>query len=106
MMDFALSPRDRAIRMLNYRKPQHPPDIYYIRRNPDLFQMYRDPREYQKLKDKAPQCNRHMYELFDLDHSHQQEDGLDLHQLGSHGKSRRTLINKNDPYFTMYSNGF
>ena len=103
-MDNLLSPRDRAIRMLNHKKPQHPPDIYFIRRNPDLFRMYRDPREFQKLKAEAPQCNKHMYELFDLDKTDQfcrYESGQSLAK-----SSKRTLTNRNDPYFTKYSASF
>jgi len=32
--------REKVLRLLNQKQPQHPPDIYFIRRNPDLFDKY------------------------------------------------------------------
>ena len=34
--------RGRAQKLLNYRKPEHPPDIYFIRRKPELLDKYLD----------------------------------------------------------------
>lgn len=39
--------------MLNYREPQHPPDVYFIRRNPEMVKKYLDPKEMQTLIQKA-----------------------------------------------------
>ena len=86
-----LSARDRAIMMLNHRKPQHPPDIYFIRRNPLLLSKYKDPNNFEQLRNDAPTINKHTYELFDLNEEVQPTI------LGSDSK-KRVLMN-NDPYF-------
>lgn len=44
-MDFYAPSRKQALNKLNYRKPQHPPDIYFIRRNADFLTRYMDPQE-------------------------------------------------------------
>ena len=43
------SARNRAVKLLNYRKQQFPPDIYYIRRDPVLYEKYLDPYNYMEL---------------------------------------------------------
>ena len=37
---FVRAGRERALHSLNYRRPEHPPDIYYIRRNPDMVKRF------------------------------------------------------------------
>ena len=44
-MDFYAPSRKQALNKLNYRKPQHPPAIYFIRRNADFLTRYMDPQE-------------------------------------------------------------
>ena len=34
------SMKNKALSVLNTRKPQYPPDVYYIRRNPNVLQNY------------------------------------------------------------------
>lgn len=45
--------RERAVKLLNSRKPEHPPDIYYIRRNEELFDRYIDQEAITALKNEA-----------------------------------------------------
>ena len=55
-------PKKRARSILNYRQPQHPPDIYYIRRTPDLLSKYlHDDDEMQKVVENVPESLRHNY---------------------------------------------
>ena len=43
------------MQLLNHRKPEHPPDIYFIRRNPKLLDKYLDPVEMDGLvREAAP----------------------------------------------------
>ena len=59
--------RKRAVQLLNHRKPEHPPDIYFIRRNPALLDRYLDNEEMDQLiKDAAPRLKVN-YRLFSLD---------------------------------------
>ena len=41
--------RKRALKLLNQTKPEHPPDIYYIRRNDKLLEKYLDKDEFKTL---------------------------------------------------------
>jgi hypothetical protein len=52
---------------LNYRKPEHPPDIYFIRRNPQLLDKYLDQEEMDALIKEAPPKFKLNYNLFKLD---------------------------------------
>ena len=40
---------DRALQLLNKCKPQHPPDIYYIRRNKEMLDRFLDQSQMDKL---------------------------------------------------------
>ena len=53
--------------MLNYKKPEHPPDIYFIRRKPELLDKYLDESEMNDLVKEAPQKFKLNYNLFRLD---------------------------------------
>ena len=53
--------------MLNYKKPEHPPDIYFIRRNQELLNKFMDDREMNKLIKEANPRYRDNYKLFSLD---------------------------------------
>ena len=46
--------RKRAVRLLNLKKPQHPPDIYFIRRNVNLLEKYLDDHEMEDVVNNAP----------------------------------------------------
>ena len=59
--------RGRALKLLNGKKPQHPPDIYFIRRQPDLLDKYLDQEEMQDLVNVAPNKSKLNYNLFSLD---------------------------------------
>ena len=59
--------RRRACNLLNYRKPEHPPDIYFIRRKPHMLDKYLDKQEMHSIINDAPNKYRLNYELFQLD---------------------------------------
>jgi tRNA nucleotidyltransferase (CCA-adding enzyme) len=44
-----MTARKRALQLLNTQKPEHPPDIYYIRRNDKLLAKYLDKDEFDIL---------------------------------------------------------
>ena len=52
---------------LNLGKPQHPPDIYFIRRNPQLLEKYLNPKEMEALINEASPKFKFNYNLFKLD---------------------------------------
>ena len=84
--------RARAMKLLNHRKPEHPPDIYFIRRNPEMLDKYLDEDEMESLiKDAAPKF-RGNYSLFSLD-----PDERDIiRKIKNH---KRNLLNPEDPFF-------
>ena len=41
----------RAKRMLNEKKPQHPPTVFYIKRTPHLLEKYSKKEELEKVID-------------------------------------------------------
>ena len=94
-MDFYAPSRKEALGKLNYRKPQHPPDIYFIRRNADFLSKYTDPREMMKLKKEAQPKFRVNYDLFSLDPD-EKDIILDIKYR------KRSLVNPNDPFFTKH----
>lgn len=58
---------ERALYKLNYRLPEHPPDIYYIRRDPDLVKRFLNRQdEYNELIQRAHPNYRAGYRLFSL----------------------------------------
>ena len=59
--------RQRALKLLNHRKPEHPPDIYFIRRKPELLDKYLDQQEMEMLVREAPPKFKLNYNLFRLD---------------------------------------
>lgn len=54
----------KVLEQLNYKKPQFPPDVFYIKSRPDLIKKYLDPKEYQKLIDEAEPKKRDYYKFF------------------------------------------
>ena len=52
---------------MNRRKPEHPPDIYFIRRKPEMLHKYLDNEEMHSIVSDAPNKHRLNYELFKLD---------------------------------------
>ena len=52
--------------LLNHRKPEHPPDIYFIRRNQNMLERYLNQREMDGLIKEAPTRAQHAYKLFEL----------------------------------------
>ena len=48
--------------MLNHRKPEHPPDIYYIRRNPKLLDKYLNKNEMDSLMKEVKRCSKSLVE--------------------------------------------
>ena len=55
------------LKTLNKHKPEHPPDIYYIRRNPDFLKKYLDPINMENITDQASTFQRQQYKRFSLD---------------------------------------
>lgn len=41
--------RKRALHLLNSRVPEHPPEVYFIRRNDQLIDKYLDPNAMEDL---------------------------------------------------------
>ena len=66
-MESIKAQKAQAIQNLNYRKPEHPPDIYFIRRNFKFLEKYLDPMEMNSLKNEASPKLKSNYDLFSLD---------------------------------------
>jgi hypothetical protein len=77
---------------LNHRKPEHPPDIYFIRRKPELLDKYLDTQEMDTLVKEAPNKFKLNYNLFRLD---PQEKDI----MRSMQNKKRNFYNPEDPYF-------
>ena len=58
--------KNRFLKLLNYKLPQHPPDVFYIRRRPDLVKKYLNPIEYKNLVNSALPKHKKSYEYFKL----------------------------------------
>ena len=58
--------RKRALHLLNNCKPEHPPDIYFIRRNDRLMDKYMDKDEMKQLIKEADPRLKNNYNLFRL----------------------------------------
>ena len=78
--------------MLNQRKPEHPPDIYFIRRNPDLLDKYLDEKEMELLVKDAPAKFKLNYNLFRLD----PQEKIIMRTMQN---KKRNLYNPEDPFF-------
>jgi len=59
--------RGRALSLLNESRPEHPPDIYFIRRNEKLLDKYLDQEEMDQLIKVVDPKFRPNYTLFKLD---------------------------------------
>jgi len=58
--------KDHVLSVLNYHKPQHPPDMYYIRRNPNMLNKFLENEDHmlqELMRDASPQ-NARFYKLF------------------------------------------
>lgn len=85
--------------LLNHRKPEHPPDIYFIRRNQNMLERYLNQREMDGLiKDAQPRA-QHAYKLFELNPYEK-----DIVQTMSQAK--RNLMNPSDPFYTKTNKHF
>ena len=90
---------NRAVQLLNHRKPEHPPDIYFIRRNPKLLDKYLNPVEMESLvKEAAPRLKVN-YNLFGLDP--QEKEIMKTIQ-----SRKRNFLNPEDPFFTRCRGAF
>lgn len=78
--------------MLNYKKPQHPPDIYFIRRNANFLERYIDKRAMESLKKEAAPRYQINYDLFSLDPDEKQI----IHDMKHRN---RNFMNPDDPYY-------
>ena len=77
------------------QKPQHPPDIYFIRRNPQLLEKYLDEQEMEALIKDAPPKFKYNYHLFKL-------DPIEKEIMKELKTKKRNFLNPVDPYFTKY----
>lgn len=59
--------RERAKRILNQKPHEHPPDIYFIRRNPRMLSRFLDEDEMSQVVRKAAPKLKNNYNLFSLD---------------------------------------
>lgn len=84
--------RNRALKLLNTKRPEHPPDIYFIRRKPELLDKYLDNEEMQDLVKEAPPKFKLNYNLFRLD---PEEKEIMRHMQNK----KRNFFNPADPYF-------
>ena len=84
--------RKRALGLLNHRKPEHPPDIYFIRRKPELLDKYLDQTEMDSLVKEAPAKFKLNYNLFKLD----PEEKEIIRNLQN---KKRNFFNSEDPFF-------
>lgn len=84
--------RERAKQLLNQKKPQHPPDIYFIRRNHKLLDKYLDPEEMKDLVKNVDHSHKLNYNLFKLNNEERDEMKASLHR-------RRNFYNPGDPYY-------
>lgn len=51
---------------MNYRRPEYPPDIYYIRRDPNLVKRYLNQRDFDELIERTQPPYKYSYQLFSL----------------------------------------
>ena len=98
-MESIRAEKAKAIQVLNYRKPEHPPDIYFIRRNYRFLERYLDPTEMQNLKNEAAPKLKTNYDLFKLDPKEKRIVSILNNQ-------KRNLVNPCDPYFLKYADPF
>ena len=82
--------RKRALKLLNNSKPEHPPDIYFIRRNDQLLEKYLDKDEFKVLMKEVDPKNHRNYNLFTLDP--REKEQRDANKL-----LRRNFTNPDDP---------
>ena len=62
--------RRQAIERLNYRESQHPPDIYYIKRNKDVLQTYlADEERSRRIVERATPRYAKRFHLFGVKQS-------------------------------------
>lgn len=87
------------MQLLNHRKPEHPPDIYFIRRNPKLLDKYLDPVEMDGLVREAAPRLKVNYNLFGLDP--QEKEIMKTIQ-----SRKRNFLNPDDPFFTRCRGAF
>jgi len=60
--------RKAVLEALNSHKPQFPPDVYFVRRNPRLLDRYmRNPTEFDELVKESSPAQKLTYKLFSLD---------------------------------------
>ena len=84
--------RKQALKLLNGRRPEHPPDIYFIRRKPELLDKYLDDEEMQDLVREAPPKFKLNYNLFRLDPEEKQI-------MRDMQNKKRNFYNPKDPFF-------
>lgn len=84
--------RGRALKLLNKKKPEHPPDIYFIRRKPELLDKYLDQEEMHDLVREAPPKFKLNYNLFSLDPEEKQI-------MTEMQNKKRNFYNPIDPFF-------
>ena len=85
--------KKRAVELLNTRKPQHPPDIYYIRRDAKKLEHFLDQDNMRDLQADVRPKNKLGYQMFKL---HPEE----LEEMQAVQKRRRNFRNPSDPFFT------
>ena len=59
--------KSKALELLNQRKPQFPPDVYYIRRSPRLLEKFvENKRALNRMVLEAPSGSKESYKIFQL----------------------------------------
>ena len=82
--------RKRAISLLNESKPEHPPDIYFIRRNERLREKYMDKDEMANLIKNADPRLKNNYKLFAIKPNE--------NYVAAHEVTKRNFLNPKDPF--------
>lgn len=85
--------------LLNHRKPEHPPDIYFIRRNEKMLNRYLEPTEMEFLVKEAPLKSKQAYKLFELNPTEK-----DIIRKINHQK--RNFLNPADPFYSRANKAF
>jgi hypothetical protein len=83
--------RKRAISLLNSSMPQHPPDIYFIRRNERLREKYMDQDEMANLIKNADPRLKNNYRLFAIKPNENFANS-------TFESKKKSFLNPKDPY--------
>ena len=93
--------RRKVSHKLNYRKPEYPPGIFYIRRTPKLLNRFlNDPKALRKAMENSPEEHRPGYNYFKL----QPIESSIVSDMNSRWpKKKRNFLREDDPFYAKYT---